>query len=151
MSSSGEKRSVNVELNLVPFIDLLSTCILFLLVTVVWVEISQMAAFSQASGETVVQHSDVSTMDRARETRDIELLIYSDRVELRQQNRALERLELEAVEARLGEIQQELGESSEQARVNLRAADEVIYENVILVLDGLTTHRFLNVRVGGIE
>ena len=35
----GGKKSVNVELNLVPFIDLLSTLICFLLITAVWQEI----------------------------------------------------------------------------------------------------------------
>ncbi len=35
----GDKRGVNVELNLVPFIDLLSTLICFLLITAVWQQI----------------------------------------------------------------------------------------------------------------
>jgi biopolymer transport protein TolR len=35
----GGKRNVNVELNLVPFIDLLSTLICFLLITAVWQQI----------------------------------------------------------------------------------------------------------------
>lgn len=38
-SSSG-KKALNQELNLVPFIDLLSTLVLFLLVTVVWLKVS---------------------------------------------------------------------------------------------------------------
>ncbi len=38
----GRGRKVNVELNLVPFIDLLSVCITFLIATAVWVEISTM-------------------------------------------------------------------------------------------------------------
>jgi biopolymer transport protein TolR len=39
-SFGGKKKSVNVELNLVPFIDLLSTLICFLLITAVWQQIS---------------------------------------------------------------------------------------------------------------
>ncbi len=35
----GGKRSLDAELNLVPFIDLLSMCICFLLMTAVWLEI----------------------------------------------------------------------------------------------------------------
>lgn len=38
----GRGRKVNAELNLVPFIDLLSVCITFLIATAVWVEISSM-------------------------------------------------------------------------------------------------------------
>lgn len=35
----GGKKDLNAELNLTPFIDLLSTCVCFLLVTAVWIEI----------------------------------------------------------------------------------------------------------------
>ena len=36
----GGKQSINVELNLVPFIDLMCVCIIFLLVTAVWTQVS---------------------------------------------------------------------------------------------------------------
>ena len=38
--SKNGKRSLNMELNLVPFIDLLSMCICFLLMTAVWLQLS---------------------------------------------------------------------------------------------------------------
>ena len=38
-SHQGRKKSLDAELNLVPFIDLLSTCICFLLITAVWIQI----------------------------------------------------------------------------------------------------------------
>ncbi len=39
---TGDKKSVNVELNIVPFIDLMSCLTAFLLVTAVWVTIAQL-------------------------------------------------------------------------------------------------------------
>lgn len=36
---NGRRRSLDAEINLVPFIDLLSMCICFLLMTAIWVEI----------------------------------------------------------------------------------------------------------------
>src|SRR4051794_29040465 len=36
---SGRRRSLDAEINLVPFIDLLSMCICFLLMTAVWIQI----------------------------------------------------------------------------------------------------------------
>ena len=36
----GGKKNIAVELNLVPFIDLMSVCIIFLLITAVWTQIS---------------------------------------------------------------------------------------------------------------
>src|ERR1700712_132379 len=38
---TGDKKSVNVELNIVPFIDLMSCLTAFLLVAAVWVNIAQ--------------------------------------------------------------------------------------------------------------
>lgn len=42
----GDKRNVNAELNLVPYIDLLSTLICFLLITAVWQQIDAVSANS---------------------------------------------------------------------------------------------------------
>lgn len=35
----GSKKDLNADLNLTPFIDLLSTCVCFLLITAVWIEV----------------------------------------------------------------------------------------------------------------
>jgi biopolymer transport protein ExbD len=35
----GTKKDLNADLNLTPFIDLLSTCVCFLLITAVWIEV----------------------------------------------------------------------------------------------------------------
>jgi biopolymer transport protein TolR len=39
---TGDQRSVNVELNIVPFIDLMSCLVAFLLVTAVWINIARL-------------------------------------------------------------------------------------------------------------
>ena len=39
-NNRGGKKEANFELNLVPFIDLMSTCISFLLITAVWTQVS---------------------------------------------------------------------------------------------------------------
>ncbi len=38
--TGGDKKNIAVELNLVPFIDLMSVCIIFLLITAVWTQVS---------------------------------------------------------------------------------------------------------------
>ena len=48
-SGRGRKKSMNFELNLIPFIDVLSTCICFLLVTAVFVNLGSIHV-SQAVG-----------------------------------------------------------------------------------------------------
>jgi biopolymer transport protein TolR len=40
---SGRRKSLDAELNLVPFIDLLSMCICFLLMTAIWIEVGSIS------------------------------------------------------------------------------------------------------------
>ncbi len=47
----GGKREIDVELNLVPFIDLMSTCISFLLITAVWTQVSMIQIGSSIYGK----------------------------------------------------------------------------------------------------
>ncbi|MCB0377562.1 MAG: biopolymer transporter ExbD [Bdellovibrionales bacterium] len=49
--SSGNRRQSNVELNLVPFIDLMSVLITFLLITAVWTQVSMIKLGSSIYGK----------------------------------------------------------------------------------------------------
>src|SRR4051812_3112810 len=49
---------LEVDLNLVPFIDLLSTLVLFLLLTVVWVQIAAIPASNDSKGRSEVSNSE---------------------------------------------------------------------------------------------
>ena len=50
VGSKGGKRSVNQEINMIPFIDLLMVTVAFLLITAVWVTFSRMNANAQIPG-----------------------------------------------------------------------------------------------------
>ncbi|MCC6276353.1 MAG: biopolymer transporter ExbD [Oligoflexia bacterium] len=50
-SHSGKGKQVNFELNLVPFIDLMSTAICFLLMTAVWTQVSMIQIGSSIYGK----------------------------------------------------------------------------------------------------
>ncbi len=50
-SGPGGKRPTDIELNLVPFIDLMSTCISFLLITAVWTQVSMIQIGSSIYGK----------------------------------------------------------------------------------------------------
>ncbi|MCB0390526.1 MAG: biopolymer transporter ExbD [Bdellovibrionales bacterium] len=47
----GNKRSSNVEVNIVPFIDLMSVLIIFLLITAVWTQVSMIQIGSSVYGQ----------------------------------------------------------------------------------------------------
>ena len=54
--------SLNIELNLVPFIDLLSSLVLFLLITAVWIQISAIPTAIDAKGETPILTPEASNL-----------------------------------------------------------------------------------------
>lgn len=146
----GRRRSVDAELNLIPFIDLLSVCILFLLMTAVWVQVSKMSALSQPSGEALITHSEVSSIHQAKEERDFDVLVRPGGIEIKDDNRSLGIFDFEKFEAKLDELNRKLAQGAETPKVSLRAADDVVYEDVIVVLDMLFTRKWTNVTVGGI-
>jgi len=71
---TGDKGSVNVELNIIPFIDLMSCLTAFLLVTAVWVNIAQINI--QPKGKT----RDTSNVQKDDETVTLSVLVTSERI-----------------------------------------------------------------------
>ncbi len=71
---TGDKKSVNVDLNIVPFIDLMSCLTAFLLVTAVWVNIAQINI--QPKGKT----RDTTNVQQDDEHVTLSVLVQADRI-----------------------------------------------------------------------
>jgi biopolymer transport protein ExbD len=71
---TGEKGSVNVELNIVPFIDMMSCLTAFLLITAVWVNIAQINI--QPKGKS----RDTAQVQQDDEHVTLSVLVQSDRI-----------------------------------------------------------------------
>jgi biopolymer transport protein ExbD len=71
---TGDKKSVNVELNIVPFIDLMSCLTTFLLIAAVWVNIAQINI--QPKGKT----RDQAQVQQDDEHVTLSVLVQSDRI-----------------------------------------------------------------------
>jgi biopolymer transport protein ExbD len=71
---TGDKKSVNVELNIVPFIDLMSCLTAFLLVTAVWVNIAQINI--QPKGKS----RDMATVVTEDDKPILSILVQADRI-----------------------------------------------------------------------
>lgn len=67
--SSGRRRSLDAEINLVPFIDLLSMCICFLLMTAVW---------SQLNSIPVKQSTGTEGLAASKQSLDLEVKFLSN-------------------------------------------------------------------------
>ena len=74
VGTGGGKGDVNVELNIVPFIDLMSCLTAFLLVTAVWVNIAQINI--QPKGK----NRDTQQVQQDDETVTLSVLVQSDRI-----------------------------------------------------------------------
>lgn len=61
-AAHGGKKALDAELNLVPFIDLLSCCISFLLITAVWTQIAGLSVAS-SGGPPEPQQNQEATID----------------------------------------------------------------------------------------
>jgi biopolymer transport protein TolR len=57
-----KKKGLDFEVNLIPFIDLLSTCICFLLLTAVWVNVASMNVKQAVGGQAASDTKKVPTM-----------------------------------------------------------------------------------------
>ena len=148
--STDGRRQVDAELNLIPFIDLLSTLILFLLLTVVWVQISQMSAFSQAGGETMVTHSDVSTVRQEREDRDWDVLLTKAGLEVRDEGKVLAKVNILEAKNTFAQLRPKLAKAAE-AKISLRTANDVVWDDVMYVLDALYSVDLKNVQIAGFD
>ena len=60
--SSDQGDDLNVELNLVPFIDLLSSLVLFLLITAVWLQIGTVPVGVDSKGKSVASNTPSQTL-----------------------------------------------------------------------------------------
>lgn len=66
----GKKKELNAELNLTPFIDLLSTMVCFLLITAVWIEIGSVE---------IKQSKGTQAQESKKESYDLDVVFNSDK------------------------------------------------------------------------
>src|SRR2546422_6461034 len=69
--TKGGKKALDAEINLVPFIDLLSCCISFLLITAVWTQLARMDVRQKGQGAAGSQTDDIQNQ--------VQLILYVDK------------------------------------------------------------------------
>ncbi len=61
-AASKDKKNLDVELNLMPVFDVLSVCICFLLMTVVWVQVGALETSQALGGQSAAETTDKSSI-----------------------------------------------------------------------------------------
>jgi len=143
-ASKGGRKSLDAAINLVPFIDLLSCCISFLLITAVW---SQLAAVPVAHGAQNGKDSDAVKPPDVQLT----LLIHNDDFLLRKSTG--EDVPISSPPGGAGYV--ELAAAMKQVKaaypstadITVRADDAVAYDRLIRTLDTLRGADFPGIHV----
>jgi biopolymer transport protein ExbD len=153
IEGEGKGRKTSVDVNLVPFIDLMSVCIIFLLITAVWTQVSMIQIGSSIYGKKSAQEPS-KPPPRAEIPFRLDVLETGYRIVVGQQNQVINKFNGayndEALLVELKKIK-ELYPEKIDAVVTVR--DELPYETLIRGMDALLTAGFpeISVATGGAE
>lgn len=136
IDTSGKGRNTNVDLNLVPFIDLMSVLITFLLISAVWTQVSMIqlgASFASPKDSTnaeykVPPHEDlVFRLDVVSAGYVLKFGTQTKPIPKRNNEYDTQTL--------LTELQRVKQAYPDKNNVKISIADEILYENVIAAMD----------------
>ncbi len=141
--SGGDKKSIAVELNLVPFIDLMSVCIIFLLITAVWTQVSMIqlgsSLYSKKTEVTPLEepppYAEIPFRVNVLET-GFEILIGKERISIPRKGKQYNE------KALLKQIRKIKLVYPEKKDVVVASRDRVKYEYVVGAMDALLNGGF---------
>jgi biopolymer transport protein TolR len=140
-TGKGGKKALDAELNLVPFIDLLSCCISFLLITAVWTQIAGLQISS--SGGPPDPQAKESTIDLrlALGDKGYQLTVAGANIDIPKVNGAFDR-------KTLGEKLKTLKSSlPDQTAITVQPEDSVAYADLVETVDTAMGEHLRNVTV----
>ena len=147
----GQKKELDAQLNLTPFIDLLSTCVCFLLITAVWIEIGTVEV-KQSHGTSAAQEK--------KETYDLDL-VFKDATKLalnlKKNGKRVQSLKIEGddFEMMIGNLNSAIAtkvltfkkKTIEIATATVTPRSTVDYGSLITTLDILRKNKIVNIGV----
>ncbi len=139
----GDKRSANAEINLVPYIDLLSTLICFLLITAVW---QQVSVITTNSSTTPPSEDSFNPTPPDPNKIDLSIKIFDNRVELtagkdmRAINYVAGQFDRKAVKTTLQSWKKQYPDKKD---ITINSEQQVPYKLLIEAMDILIEENFL--------
>jgi len=143
----GGKKSLDASLNLVPFIDLLSCCISFLLITAVWTQISGLQVASSGGPPQAPQ--------KEEKTVDVKLLLSEKGYSLSMAGNLVEIPKVAGKDGVLAFDRKSLDEKlkilkqglPEQTAITVQPEDAVAYSDLVETVDAAMGQNLKNVTV----
>jgi biopolymer transport protein ExbD len=150
-TGKGGKKALDAELNLVPFIDLLSCCISFLLITAVWTQIAGLQVASSGGSPDQQQ--------KQENTIDVKLLLTEKGYSLTMAGASIEIPKVNSKEGTPGFDRKTLSEKlktlrsslPDQSAITVQPEDAVAYEDLVNTVDVCMGEQLRNVTVAPVN
>src|SRR5262245_28239217 len=146
----GSKKSVDFQLNLVPFIDLLSVLISFLLMTSVWTQVSKIDV-QNAPNQPSLEPQEVDPAPKL----DLTVLVSRDGYTVSVQGGVVKTIEKRGEDYDKETLSHALGElraaHPENEDIVVSVDDQVSYQDLIEVMDTALAEKLTKISVQGTE
>jgi biopolymer transport protein TolR len=137
-SGKGSKKSLNVDLNLVPYIDLLTCMVAFLLITAVWTQLARLSASQKGQGqageETPPEMQTKIVVVVSQE--QFNLVVGQDQTPIPKKGTEYDFEKLAA------ELKKAKDAHPDKNDVQVASEDQVVFETLIRTMDTVLTARF---------
>jgi len=153
VDEGGDGRRATVDLNIVPFIDLMSVCIIFLLITAVWTQVSMIQLGSSIYGKKTAQEV-AKPPPRAEIPFRLDVRNDGYRIVIGRQSSSIAKLNgAYNTDALLTELKKVKELYPEKVDAVITVLDELPYESLIDGMDALLSAGFpeISVATSGVE
>jgi biopolymer transport protein TolR len=146
-TGKGGKKPLDATLNLVPFIDLLSCCISFLLITAVWTQLARMDVTQKGQGAAGAQDE-----KPPEPTVTLTLFVNKDGYTFAKSTGESTDIPKKGEEydyARLADVLKDAKTAyPDKNDVQVKADDDVIYNNIVHTMDVVLSAKFPDIGLG---
>lgn len=147
----GKKKSVDFELNLVPFIDLMSAMISFLLITAVWTQVAKIDVKQTPN----LPSEDTPPPPPDEEKLSLTVLIKATGYSISKKGAVVKEIEMKGEDYDLVTLKETLkqikAEHPENEDVQVTCEDKVPYQELISVMDACLEHDLQGISVAGVD
>ena len=148
---TGGKKAVDFNLNLVPFIDLMSAMISFLLITAVWTQVAKIDVKQTLN----LPSEDQPPPPPEEEKLNLTVLVKSTGYSVQKKGAVFKEIEKKGDEydtATLSEtLKQVRAEHPDNEDIQVTCEDKVPYQQLISVMDIALEHKLVGISVAGVD
>jgi biopolymer transport protein TolR len=130
---SGDKKAVDIEINVVPFIDLMSCLTAFLLVTAVWTQFAQINIKPKGLGREATKLKDTNEVTGSILVTKNEVWVGLSSGDLRRINKDGDQQDWMGLREVLDDYKK--GPLADRSDIEVAAEDDVVYQDVISAMD----------------